>query len=129
MQMTTMITSTIALLAFTVSFLALLDLNGFRFSVVRPLAEKNGYKPTNTGLFEWWNIVGVYLEYRFLKSDCPDSNADCIAVGLVRRVTVLVAFSILLVAMVAIQQVSVAKVSGDSRERNALERKAEPEQE
>jgi hypothetical protein len=126
--MTTMITTAVALLAFTVACLALLDLIAFRSSVVRPLASKNGYKTTNAGLFEWWNFLEVYLEYRFLKTDCSDSSADYVAAGLVRRVIVMVAFAILLVAMVVIQQVWIAKVSNDSGERNALERKEESEQ-
>jgi len=77
-----------------VLLLALMDFFAFRMSVVRPFAEKHGYRLTNSG-YEFWDVVGIFREYRFLSVSCSDP----VATRIVARIRVRIAVALALMVM------------------------------
>jgi len=97
------VTTSIALGGFMAAAYSFKSLNDYRSSAVQSLTNKNDFQSRNIGMFEGFNFVGWYRDYRFLVADCGDQEALPVASEFLRRIGYFGASLALIFSMILVQ--------------------------
>jgi hypothetical protein len=96
-----LITNIILFSLFGFFMLGFMDLTAYRQSVVIRMAVKLGYPDSpKTNMLEAWNFAGIIHEFQFLQRCHSDQEAQKAAVGLRRRLIVVVTLFALFMSLV-----------------------------